>query len=42
MRNGVIQTNHTFFDEDTHFTSSGHIASFNYIYDNYINNDTIK
>jgi len=32
----LIQTNHSLFDGDTHFTDSGHRESFNYIYNNYI------
>jgi hypothetical protein len=32
----LIQTNHSLFDGDTHFTNSGHIESFNYIYNNYL------
>ena len=32
----LLQTNHSFFDGDTHFTDSGYIESFNYIYNNYI------
>jgi hypothetical protein len=31
-----IQTNHSVFDGETHFTPRGHIESFNYIYNNYI------
>jgi hypothetical protein len=32
----LIQTNHSLFDGDTHFTYNGHIESFNYIYNNYL------
>jgi len=32
----LIQTNHSLFDGDTHFTHNGHIESFNYIYNNYL------
>jgi hypothetical protein len=32
----LIQTNHSLFDGDTHFTHKGHIESFNYIYNNFI------
>lgn len=32
----LIKTNHSLFDGDTHFTNSGHIESFNYIYNNYL------
>jgi hypothetical protein len=32
----LIQTNHSLFDGDTHFTGNGHIESFNYIYNNYL------
>jgi hypothetical protein len=32
----LLKTNHSLFDGDTHFTASGHIESFNYIYNNYI------
>jgi uncharacterized protein YerC len=32
----LIQTNHSLFDGNTHFTHSGHTESFNYIYNNYI------
>lgn len=32
----LLQTDHSLFDGDTHFTHSGYIESFNYIYDNYI------
>ena len=32
----LITTNHSLFDGDTHFTNSGHIESFNYIYNNYL------
>jgi hypothetical protein len=32
----LLQQNYSFFDGDTHFTNSGHIESFNYIYNNYI------
>lgn len=32
----LIQTNHSLFDGDTHFTHNGHTESFNYIYNNYI------
>lgn len=32
----LIQKDHSLFDGDTHFTHSGHIESFNYIYNNYI------
>ena len=32
----LIQTNHSLFDGDTHFTYNGNIESFNYIYNNYI------
>jgi hypothetical protein len=33
----LVQTNHSLIaSDDSHFTLSGHIASFNYIYDNYI------
>ena len=38
----IIQTNHSLFDGDTHFTSSGFIASFNYIYDNYFLKTTVN
>lgn len=31
----LIKTNHSLFDGDTHFTTRGHIESFNYIYNNY-------
>ena len=36
----LLQTNHSFFDGDTHFTHHGHIESFNYIYNNYITKST--
>ena len=32
----LIQTNNSLFDGDMHFTYSGHIESFNYIYNNYL------
>ena len=32
----LIQTNHFLFDGDTHFTESGHVESFQYIYNNYL------
>ena len=32
----LIQTNHSFFDGDTHFTDNGYIENFNFIYNNYI------
>jgi len=32
----LIQTNHSLFDGDTHFTHNGYIESFNYIYNNYL------
>ena len=32
----LIQSNHSLFDGDTHFTYNGHIESFNYIYNNYL------
>ena len=32
----LIQTNHSLFDGDTHFTYNGNIESFNYIYNNYL------
>ena len=32
----LLKTNHSLFDGDTHFTMSGHIESFNYIYVNYL------
>lgn len=34
----LLNKDHTLFDGDTHFNDKGHIASFNYIYDNFINN----
>ena len=36
MRKGVIQTNHSLFNGDSHFTYEGHVESFNYIYNNYL------
>jgi len=32
----LIQTNHSLFDGESHFTSNGHIESFNYIYNNFL------
>jgi hypothetical protein len=32
----LIKTDHSLFDGDTHFTYNGHIASFHYIYNNYL------
>lgn len=32
----LIKTNHSLFDGNTHFTPSGHVESFNYIYNNYL------
>ncbi len=32
----VLQKNKSLFDGDTHFNHNGHIVSFNYIYDNYL------
>jgi len=32
----LIQTNHSLFNGDKHFTCSGRIESFNYIYNNYL------
>lgn len=31
----LIQTNHSLFDGDVHFTDNGYMESFNYIYNNY-------
>jgi hypothetical protein len=32
----LIKTNLSFFDGDTHFSNTGHVESFNYMYNNYI------
>jgi hypothetical protein len=32
----VIEGDHTLFDGDTHFTSDGYLASFNYMYEKYL------
>jgi len=33
----LLQTDHSLFDGDNHFYDNGHLANFNYIYDNYFN-----
>ena len=38
----LLQSNHSLFDGDTHFTDNGHIENFNYIYNNYLNNENIN
>ena len=32
----LMQSNHSLFDGDTHFTDSGRVESFQYIYNNYL------
>ena len=31
----LLQSNHSLFDGNTHFTPIGHIQSFNYLYDHF-------
>lgn len=38
----LIKTDYSFFDGDTHFTNSGNLAHFNYIYNNYITKYTLE
>jgi hypothetical protein len=33
----LLETDHSLFDGDTHFTERGYVESFNYIYNNYLN-----
>jgi hypothetical protein len=33
----LLQANNSLFDGDVHFANNGHLESFNYIYNNYLN-----